>query len=50
MVYLLTEIGMLRESKELEKSEDNKTSVEDAINIRFQFNIQLDMSIWQLVI
>lgn len=48
VVNLLTEIGMIQGSRELEKAEDIKSSVEDTIYIRFQLDIQVDMSIWQL--
>lgn len=47
MVNLLTEIRMIQGSRELEKAEDIKSSVEDTINIRFQLDIQVDMSVWQ---
>lgn len=47
MEKLLIEIGKIQESKELEK-EDLKNSVWDMMNMRFQLDIQRDMSIWQL--
>lgn len=47
MEKLLIEIGKIQESKELEK-EDLKSSVWDMMNMRFQLDIQRDMSIWQL--
>lgn len=47
MVQLLPEIGKIQGSKKLEMTEDIKSSLCD-INLRFQLDIQVDMSIGQL--